>query len=75
MLRLTQRRWCYLGRWVAMGLPKRGRRSFLRAWDAFYDAFDPIRNFLFYVQHPRLWLRLRRGLRLLRRTGFVEVEI
>ncbi len=71
---LTQRQWHYAGLWLSLRISKRRRRAFLAFWSDFYDLWAPLRTLSFYLQHPRLYFQVRRGVRLLR-LGRVEVEL
>lgn len=71
---LTQRQWHYAGLWLSLRISKRRRRAFLAFWSDFYDVFDPLRTLSFYLQHPRLYFRVQRAIRL-RRLGRAEVEL
>lgn len=62
---LTQRWWWYRGLLLARRMPLRRRRDFMARWDAAYDLWlAPIHAGVFWVQHPRLYLDVRRCRRL-----------
>lgn len=69
---ISQRRWYYAGRWLSFGVNKRRRRAFLARWDAFHDLWSPLGSLIFWTKNPRLYLRVKRAVRL-RRMGRVEV--
>lgn len=70
----TQRWWWYRGCLFARRLPLARRKGFLEGWHDAWELFNPVRNFIFYAKHPRLYLYVRRHTRLLR-SGRTEIEL
>ena len=71
---VCQRSWWYACLWFAQALPKKSRRPFIGAMDAFWwSCLEPARVAFWRGFHADRWRMCRRA-RLLRQTGRWEVD-